>query len=133
MHVNRKPRRRHSEEFKARVVAACSAPGASVAAVAQSFGVNDNLVHQWRRGRGFSVDSRAAIAPASATACAPEFVALAMPATLPATVELPCALAAPVHAEKIQLELKRGTLAVSVAWPISAAADCAAWLREVLR
>ena len=69
MHVNRKPRRRHSEEFKARVMAACSVPGASVAAVAQSFGVNDNLVHQWRRGRGFCVDSRVAAAPALATAC----------------------------------------------------------------
>ncbi|MDM0025914.1 transposase [Variovorax saccharolyticus] len=52
MDVNRKQRRRHSAAFKAQVLAACSAPGASVAAVALSFGLNDNLVHQWRRGRG---------------------------------------------------------------------------------
>lgn len=32
---------------------ACAAPGSSVAAVARAFGLNDNLVFQWRRGRGF--------------------------------------------------------------------------------
>jgi transposase len=35
--------------------------------------------------------------------------------------------------EMIALEFKRGALGVSVTWPVSAAADCAAWLREVLR
>jgi hypothetical protein len=30
MHVNQKPRRRHAEEFKAQVLAACAEPGASV-------------------------------------------------------------------------------------------------------
>ena len=53
MHANQKPRRRHSEQFKAQVLAACAEPGASVSAVALSFGLNDNLVHQWRRGRGY--------------------------------------------------------------------------------
>ena len=52
MDVNLKQRRRHSAAFKAQVLAACAEPGASVAAVALSFGLNDNLVHQWRRGRG---------------------------------------------------------------------------------
>jgi hypothetical protein len=41
MHVNQKPRRRHSEQFKAQVLAACAEPGASVSAVALSFGLND--------------------------------------------------------------------------------------------
>ena len=58
MHVNQKPRRRHSEQFKAQVLAACAEPGASVSAVALSFGVNDNLVHQWRRGRGYRAQRR---------------------------------------------------------------------------
>jgi len=31
------------------------------------------------------------------------------------------------------LELKRGALGVNVIWPISAAADCAGWLRELLQ
>ena len=38
-----------------------------------------------------------------------------------------------VAAESIHLEFKRGALGVSVTWPVSAAADCAAWLREVSR
>ena len=48
-----KSRRRHGAQFKQEVLAACDQPGASVAGVAQAFGVNANLVHQWRRGRGF--------------------------------------------------------------------------------
>ncbi|MDR6539483.1 transposase [Variovorax soli] len=54
MDVNPKQRRRHSAAFKAQVLEACAEPGASVATVALSFGLNDNLVHQWRRGRGAS-------------------------------------------------------------------------------
>lgn len=46
----RGPRRRHSAEFKAAVLAACTHPGASVASVALAHGVNANLVHRWRRG-----------------------------------------------------------------------------------
>ena len=53
MRANQKPRRRHGEQFKAQVLAACAEPGASVSAVALSFGLNANLVHQWRRGRGY--------------------------------------------------------------------------------
>lgn len=39
MHVNRKPRCRHGDELKAKVLAACAELGASVAAVARSFGL----------------------------------------------------------------------------------------------
>ena len=38
MHVNQKSRRRHSEQFKVQVLAACAEPGASISAVALSFG-----------------------------------------------------------------------------------------------
>ena len=40
-------KRRHSEEFKARVIAACEARGASVAGAALAHGVNANLVRKW--------------------------------------------------------------------------------------
>lgn len=132
MDVNPKQRRRHSAEFKAQVLAACAEPGASVAAVALSFKLNDNLVHQWRRGRGASpVPSATSTTLAES---APQFVALSLPAPSPP----PSAPALPVAcvnvvAEAIHLEFKRGALGVSVTWPVSAAADCAAWLREVLR
>lgn len=122
MHVNQKPRRRHSEQFKAQVLAACAEPGASISAVALSFGVNANLVHQWRRGRGFKANQAVASGPVSEPAA--QFIALSLPAP-PA--------AAPAPAPTIHVKLKRGSLGVSVVWPISAAADCAGWLRELLQ
>lgn len=128
MDVNPKQRRRHSAEFKAQVLAACAEPGASVAAVALSFKLNDNLVHQWRRGRGASpVPSAASMMVAES---APRFIALSLPPPPPSA---PAPAGAAVAAEEIRLEFKRGALGVSVTWPISAAADCAAWLREVLQ
>ena len=49
MHSKGAPRRRHSKLLKAQVLAECSEPGASVAAIAQAHGLNANLVHKWRR------------------------------------------------------------------------------------
>ena len=42
-------RRRHSAELKALMLQECAAPGASVAKVAMSHGVNANVVHGWRK------------------------------------------------------------------------------------
>lgn len=42
-------RRRFSKAFKAKIVAACEQPDASVAGVALANGLNANLVHRWRR------------------------------------------------------------------------------------
>lgn len=121
--IKEKPRRRHSKELNARVVAACAVPGASVAAVAQSNALNANLVRQWRRGRGFSVD-----ASATKPAPSPQFLALALPSS-PGS-ESPERAAA---AREIRMELNRGALSVSVTWPVMAAGECATWLRELLR
>lgn len=126
MDVNPKSRRRHSAEFKAQVVAACAEPGATVAAVARAFGLNDNLVHDWRRGRSGAGASKTI--GTSLQESAPEFVALSLPSPPPSPSPAPA-----VAPEGIRLEFKRGVIGVSVMWPISAAADCAAWLREVLR
>ena len=41
-------RRRYSQEFKAQVLGECDVPGASVAKVAMSHGINTNIVHGWR-------------------------------------------------------------------------------------
>ena len=123
MHSKEAPRRRHSLEFKERVLAACAEPGASIAAVARSFELNDNLVHQWRRGRGVG-KTKLEIPLAQK---APEFVELSLPAPISPQTEL----AAP--SESIRIELKRCALGVNVLWPLSAAGDSAAWLRESLR
>ena len=131
MDVNPKQRRRHSAEFKAQVLAACAQPGASVAAVALSFKLNDNLVHQWRRGRG--ANPVPAATSTTLTESAPQFIALSLPSPPPPSTLPPLPTPTAAAVADIRLEFKRGTLGVSVTWPVSAAADCAAWLREVLR
>jgi transposase len=35
--------------------------------------------------------------------------------------------------EHIEVELRRGALTMKIAWPMSAAAELAAWTREILR
>lgn len=133
MHSKTAPRRRHSTELKTRILAECDVPGASVAAVAQAHGLNANLVHKWRRGRGTGVVSvgSGAAEPAWRAAFVP--VSLASPRVAPR--ELPQAMAAsePTTGRDIRMELKRGALGVSIAWPICEASECAAWLRELLR
>jgi transposase len=105
----KEPRRRHSEELKAQVVAECAQPGASVAAVALAHGLNANVVHKWRR-RGDATVS------------------------VPVTTFVPVTAApAPQTGEPIRIELRRGPTMVSIAWPVSASAGCAAWLRDLLK
>jgi transposase len=122
MHSRGEPRRRHDAELKAKVLAACDAPGASVAAVARTHDLNANLVHKWRRDRVAVVERAAPATGVIATAC--EFVALSLPSPTP-TLE-------PAPAD-IRIEVKRGTTTVVVTWPTSFAAACAAWLRELVR
>ncbi|MDM0030508.1 IS66 family insertion sequence element accessory protein TnpB, partial [Variovorax sp. J31P216] len=47
--------------------------------------------------------------------------------------QLPPPVAAAVQRPDIRVELKRKGTVVVVTWPASAAAESAAWLREVLR
>lgn len=122
MHSNGRPRRRHSQEFKQRVIAACAEPGASVAAVARSFELNDNLVHQWRRGRGSAVGK----SPGPVVAM-PGFVAL----SLPVSSSPPPSASSPDN--DIRIEVRRGTLSITVMWPGAAAVELASWMRELLR
>lgn len=112
--VQPRARRRYSDEFKAQVLAECEAAGASVARVAMSHGINDNVVHRWRQ---LARDGRAVAVPAPRA----EFV----PVTLTTN-------ACP-SSQDIRVEVRRGTTAITVNWPCSAAAECAAWLRELLR
>ena len=101
MHVNQKPRRRHGEQFKAQVLAACAAPGASVSAVALSFGLNGNLVHQWRRGRGFKAARTVPLSRVSEPQ--PQFVALSLPAP-PKSPSPAAAVGAPAEAIRVDAE-----------------------------
>ena len=118
--VKRGGRRPHSGEVKARVLAECSQQGVSVAKVALAHGLNANLVHKWRRAAEAASARAAALAHTRNSADA--FVALALPPQR-----------APVVPPDIRIELRRGATAVEITWPITAAADCAAWMRELLR
>ena len=42
-------RRRYGADAKARVLAECDDPGASVAKIAMAHGINANAVHRWRQ------------------------------------------------------------------------------------
>ncbi len=110
--TKRASRRRHDVELKTLVLEKCSQPGASVARIALSHGLNANLVHKWRR------EARGGEAP---TAARSEFIPVQL--TTPAPVARP----------EVRIELRRGAIAVNVDWPLSAMPECAAWLREILR
>ena len=138
MHPQSGPRRHHSDELKAKVVAACDVPGASISGVALAHGLNANLVRKWRSGRGFDLAGTATtVAPASKASprlgTAPEFVAIEMlaPPKAAARAAAEPAATAPIGEALIQIELRRGALHLSVRWPSAAAQDCRAWLSEL--
>jgi transposase len=106
-------RRRYSAELKAQVVTQCDARGASVAKVAMSHGINANVVHRWRqlvREGG-----------AAALVRTSEFIPVSL------------AAAAVAPAGDIQVQLRRGATAMTITWPVSASAEFAGWMRELLR
>jgi transposase len=39
----------------------------------------------------------------------------------------------PVDPVPIRIELRRGAMSASIAWPVEAAGACGAWLRELLK
>ena len=127
MTTEAKTPRRHSDEFKAQVLAQCAAPGASIAAVAKSHHLCANLVHKWRRGRGApklgNAEPGCAVRSSNTV-----FIAVPLPAAT-----IPAATPPAAHACPIRIELKQGALALSITWPISAAPDLATWTRELLR
>ena len=85
-----------------------------MAKVAMAHGINANVVHRWRQ---LARESTVAIKSGSG-----EFVAV----TLPAQPD-------PTPAGDIQIQLRRGATAMTVVWPVSAAMEFAAWMRELLR
>jgi len=119
-------RRRHSAEFKAQVVSASRQPGVSMAAIALAHGLNANLLRRWVVEAGHrpkrALPSRSPTL--TDTTALPAFVALPLPTPSSASPIAP--------ADPIRIELTRGDTAIRVQWPLSAAAQCAAWLRELL-
>jgi transposase len=107
-------RRRHGDEFRARVLAECGRPGASVAQVARAHGLHASVVHGWRKlARGGSL---------VAVTAARGFVSVPLQPAPAATPVAPC----------IAMHLQRGELGLMLSWPVAAAGELAAWTRQVL-
>ncbi len=100
-------RRTHTESFKQAVINACQAPGASVAGVALAHGVNANQVRRWMRERGIALPTRCAEPTLDGS---PVFVPMPMPPM-------------PRDTPTIRIEVRRGTTAIHVEWPVQAAGD----------
>ena len=120
-------RRRHSAELKALVLQQCAAPGASVAKVAMSHGVNANIVHGWRK-LAREREGAAVSQPSSIPTTLPAKTAASLPQFMPVSMAQTTSPPAPVD---IQIELRRGAATMKITWPIEAATECAAWMREL--
>jgi hypothetical protein len=141
--IKRKPRRRYSEQFRQQVIEEASRPGVRVASVARAHDLDVGLVRRW-------------IANASARERLPDHARAArqrlkepgrVPAGLnsagatpagsdPAASFLAIAVggaAATSPSPEIRIQFNRGPTSIGVTWPVSAAADCGQWLREVMR
>ena len=116
--MSRRRRRRYSAEFKADAVATCQQPGMSMAAVALSRGLNANLLRRWvvEAERTGSVRVSARGAPVESGS---RFVPVPL-------------VSVPVE-PVIRIELRSGSGTVIVQWPVSAASECVALLRELTR
>ncbi len=106
-------RRRYSRELKDQIIAECEVPGASVAKVALSHGINANIVHGWRKLAG-------RVPPAVSRQ---EFIPVAVEPMAQARVD----------DRFVELKLRRDAVTIKVRWPMDASAELTAFTRELLR
>ena len=116
--------RKHSDEFKARVIALALQPHASLASVALANSINANMLRRWVHA--------SSSASAQSTANREEHNSQAL-----SFVQLPMQIDKPIPTPKspapkasIDVQIHRGDTRVVVSLPM--VADSAAWLREVL-
>lgn len=114
--------RRHSDEFKARVLEQARGAHVSVAAVALANGLNANMVRRWLRESSPSV-TRDTAQPAAGSTPALAFVQLPMQVEKSVPVE-------PALPVNIEVQIHRGQTKVVLDLPLGSSS--ASWLREVL-
>ena len=128
----RRRRRQYSREFKRDAVAACLAPGVSMASVALANGLNANVLRRWvnehETSKSIALATTFATKPSDGKSAQPTPVPLPLPAFIP--VELGHD-SAPV--QDIKIELRTGAILLNITWPASAASQCAAWVAAVIR
>jgi transposase len=118
--IDKAGRRWHSKEFKQAAIAACQAPGVSLASVALEKRINANLLRRWVK----SAQAKAAAASIVET----------IPAT-PAPTFIPVKVTRPVKHDSdapIRIEVRKGSTQIVVEWPMANSAACVLWLRELL-
>jgi len=90
------------------------------------------MVHGWRKLAGERGVS--AVVPAPSPAIVSAKSAATMLQFVPVSLTpSPSVSAPPPTPADIQIELRRGATGMKITWPIAAAAECAAWMRELLR
>jgi transposase-like protein len=122
--LGRRKRRRYTDEFKAEVVAACQGLGVSVAAIALMHKLNANLLRRWLE----KAEGGATTTGSDVMAMKPSAAAPMPPAFVPLQVS-----DVNSHQREIRVEVRRGQQSITVSWPTSDAAQCAAWSREWLK
>ena len=110
--------RRHSDEFRARVIELARQPNTSVAAVALANGLNANMLRRWVRESEAAGEGGAQLRDVAR----PAFVPLPMPAqpSLPMPEQT---------AVRVEVEIHRNGTTVRASLPLDSSS--AAWLREV--
>ena len=105
-------RRSYSKSFKAQVITECAHPDTSIANVALTHNLNANLVHKWIRvhaQKNLALQTTFIPVKALSSPAAPQ---------IPATI-------------RIEVPHSKGVVVVS--WPAENAAECSAFLRDLLR
>ena len=95
----KRPRRSHSPEFKQKIVDLTSQPDVSVAAIAQQYQLNANLIHRWCR------ELKGKSAPR-------DFIPLSLPERI-------------VAGDSVRIELG----SVIVHWPLSHIHQAVSWIK----
>lgn len=112
-------RRRHSEEYRQKVIAASRQPGASIPAVARAHGLNASLLRRWikahpeQSGTGQALPVRAMKSPLRIVPAAPE-------------------PRADQDEEPIRIDIRRSGLALQIAWPAAHTRELNDLLKELL-
>ena len=118
--IDKAGRRWHSKEFKQAAIAACRAPGVSLASVALDRRINANLLRRW---------VKSAEAKAAAASIVQTIPGQAAPTFVPVRVGRPmkCDDDAP-----IRIKVRKGSTQIVVEWPMTNPAACVGWLRDLL-
>ncbi|WP_246258132.1 IS66-like element accessory protein TnpA [Pararobbsia alpina] len=122
--VGRRRRRQYSEAFKAQAVADCQGPGVSIAAIALHHQLNANLLRRWVEQAEGKKSGRSSSSPVCVQSTrSPAFVPVSLEANT----------ARPSQSGEIRVEVRRAEQVITISWPVTDAAACGNWLRELLR